>query len=124
MAKPTLLSAGRPSDKKAEMLEKLRETDEPKTETAASAEETPAVKPEAERKPAKKARAVEPWKGLDNERKSRGINLRMTEYELAQLQFIAENTEYSINSFLREAMLAQIKTTMPAAKRRYEEKSG
>lgn len=84
-------------------------------------------KPSAELKPVPDARAVEefaagantravdtaapgrPWDGLDPKAKATsGINLRLNEYELALLRFVAERDDRSIQKTIKRLLLPAI----------------
>jgi len=41
-----------------------------------------------------------PWENLDDKEKTKGVNLRLTKADLAKLQYIAENTPFSIQRFV------------------------
>lgn len=55
-----------------------------------------------------------PWSGLDNTKRRSGFNLRLTDAELQQLKFIAENTPFSMHEFC-------IKVVAPAIGAKIEE---
>jgi hypothetical protein len=46
-----------------------------------------------------------PWEGKRNDKRTELYNLRLTEEEKAKLQYIADNTKYSIQSFIRENLM-------------------
>ena len=49
-----------------------------------------------------------PWVTLDDTEKTKGINLRMTKADLAKLQYISQNTPYSMQAFCYEKIKSAI----------------
>lgn len=43
-----------------------------------------------------------PWNDLDDIEKTKGINLRLTKADLSKLNYISDNTPYSIQKFVYE----------------------
>lgn len=51
---------------------------------------------------------VYPWEGKRSDKPTEVYNMRFTEEQKAKLQFIADNSKYSIQSFVLEALLPAI----------------
>lgn len=49
-----------------------------------------------------------PWESLDDTEKTKGINLRLTKADLAKLQYISNNTPYSMQAFCYENLKTAI----------------
>ena len=45
-----------------------------------------------------------PWYNMEDNKKSKGVNLRLTKMDLAKLQYVSEHTPYSQQKFIYEAM--------------------
>lgn len=54
------------------------------------------------------AATVYPWEGKRSDKPTEVYNLRFTEEQKAKLQFIADNTSHSIQSFVLQALLPAI----------------
>ena len=54
------------------------------------------------------AATVYPWEGKRSDKPTEVYNMRFTEEQKAKLQFIADNSKYSIQSFVLEALLPAI----------------
>jgi hypothetical protein len=54
------------------------------------------------------AAPVYPWEGKRSDKPTEVYNMRFTEEQKAKLQFIADNSKYSIQSFVLEALLPEI----------------
>lgn len=61
-------------------------------------------------------------KAADDSRLARSINLRLTERELRQLQYISKYAGVSINSFVRMTIQSRLEQAMAVARRRKEER--
>lgn len=48
----------------------------------------------------KKENSELPWTNLDDTEKTRSMNVRLTKMDLAKLQYISNNTPFSIQSFI------------------------